>query len=95
MDASSVTRGTKWSWEMKVKEGRMQVSEIFSMGGRGGGCGCDCGDGGGRGHRGFSKFGDFNNRHFDGHRFRRSGFFHDGFRHGRHHDGLLGIRISL
>jgi hypothetical protein len=72
----------------------MQVSEIFSMGG-GGGCDCDCG--GGRSHHGFSRFGDFNNRHFGGHRFRRSDFFDDGFRHGRHHrdGGLLGIRISL
>ncbi|MDQ3899204.1 MAG: hypothetical protein M3319_01680 [Actinomycetota bacterium] len=72
----------------------MQVSEIFSMGGRGGSCGCDC-DGGHRG--GFSRFGDFNNRHFGGRRFHRSGFFDDGFRHRRHHrdGGLLGISISL
>jgi hypothetical protein len=70
----------------------MQVSEIFSMGGRGGGCGCDCG-GGRHGFRSFSRFGDFNNRHFG---FRRSSFFDGGFRRGRfHHDRDRGSLIDI
>ena len=66
----------------------MQVSEIFSMGGRGGGCGCDC-DGGRRFH-GSRRFGDFNDRHF-----RRSGFFRDGFRRRRFHDRDHGSLIDI
>ena len=64
----------------------MQVSDIFSMGGRCGDCDCD----GGRRFHGFRRFDDFNDRHF-----RRSRFFRDGFRSRRFHDRDDGISISI
>ena len=75
----------------------MQVSEVFTMGGSCGG-GYNHGDHGyDHGYRGYSSYGDYNNRHYGGHRKDR----HDGYRSsGRryHRDGGLlglGIRISL
>ena len=63
----------------------MRISDVFSMGGRGGCGGCDC-DGGRR----FNRFDGFRD-----HGFRRSSFFDGGFRNRRFRDRDHGSLIDI